>query len=566
MRTSTAPVRQVPSSAAWYAKVHDLFFGDGLWGGGVLLFIWLLALFGIAARCLPLPQIGFAQDVGVMLDAGWRYYQGLRTHADYHSPLGPMFALIFGMPMKLGGPAYDSLTLLPPVVTTIFTIWTICVSRPAMPALVCAALAAAIGAAAGGIFHLGFPIEALSFAVFYNRIGFGLLCIIGLAALLPRGPGVSTSTAAARDASIAVSLAMLFFLKVNFFFAAAPFCLCSIILYKRGRTERLAFAISSVAVCWFFLHEIGYRVDRMIFDLQMAANARRACLDSFFFPIRNAWANYDFGMLLVLQTVATLPVVVTGRHVGLNPMAYLGALWGPAVLGYALTLMQSHGDGRGIPLVLVGMAVAMTWLPTRSTSCPSGDGRSVPAPETAAEGPAKRMAAACVFCAAALFVIPHAYSYSVWAAVSRNPGPRQFHAKAIRNLYIGSFGNNLGADAVGKMNDAHEVLARHTRPGDSMQYMDMNNIYTYAQQLRSPLRSMLFWDNRSSYTAACHPPFSDFDDTDFILVPKQPLTLAPLETEWWKLYAEAIESHYDLVDETSFFKLWKRAGKESSRR
>jgi hypothetical protein len=524
----------------------------------VVLATWLASLFLVASISLPLPQIGFAQDLGVMLDAGWRYFQGMRTHADYHSPLGPLFAIIFGLPMKIGGPTYASYKLLPPVITSIFTIWTAVVSSTSLRPWTRACLAAGIGAASGGLFHLGFPIEALSFAVFYNRVGFGLLCIIGLSALLPRGTrGLSAWVSPARDASIATASVMLLFLKVNFFFAALPFWLASAFLHRRNRIDMIAFGTALAGTCAFFLNEIGFRIDRMLFDLSMAADARRACLDSFFFPVRNALANHDFGIILILATVALVPgfrtfgTPITSAGIG------LGCIWGPALLGYALTLMQSHGDGRGVSLALVGIAAALAWvLPARSED---SAGNADKAGNSAfATGLAGTIGKTCLLCAASLFLVPHAYSYYFLLQVSRSVGPRQFQAPGIKDLYVGSYANNLEPNAVGKMNDAHQLLSRHTTPGDSLQYMDMNNIYTFASHLRSPRQSMLFWDNRSSYTAARHPPEADFADSDFIMAPKQQLTQGPLETEWWSIYAYAIENQYELVEETTYFKLWRR--------
>jgi hypothetical protein len=224
-----------------------------------------------------------------MLDAGWRYFQGLRTHADYHSPLGPLFAIIFGLPMKIGGPTFSSLKLLPPTVTAVFALWTILVTSASLNPLTRACLAAGTAAAAGGIFHPGFPVEALSFAVFYNRVGFALLGIIGLSALLPRNtPRLPAWVAPFRDASIAIAGVMLLFLKVNFFAAAVPFCIASAFLHRRTRVDIVSFGLASAGSLLFFLNEIGYRLDCMLFDLAMAADARRACLDSFFFPLRNA--------------------------------------------------------------------------------------------------------------------------------------------------------------------------------------------------------------------------------------------------------------------------------------
>jgi hypothetical protein len=526
---------------------------------------WLVAIFTVAAISLPLPQVGFAQDVGVMLDAGWRYFQGLRTHADYHSPLGPLFAIIFGLPMKIAGPTYASYKLLPPVVTGIFTAWTIAVcTGSSLHPIVRASLAAGVAAAAGGLFHLGFPVEALSFAVFYNRIGFALLCIIGLAALLPRDAvKMPRWVAPARDASIAAASVMLFFLKVNFFFAALPFWLASAFLHRRTRGHVLAFGAALVGTSLFFLNEIGFRLDRMLGDLHMAADARRACLDSFFFPLRNAASNHDFGILLALSTLA-YGTALRGSALPFRILAALTAiLWAPALLGFALTLMQSHGDGRGIPLVLVGMASCLAWAAALSNADHTlmMGGSEVRLRNTRALLQARILGGACLVCAAALFVVPHAYSYAYLLDVSRNAGPRQFIGAGIRDLYIGAYGNNLEPGAVIKMNDASQLLARHARPGDSLQYMDMNNIYTFANHLRSPRKSMLFWDNRSSYTAASHPPASDFSDTDLLMAPKQQLTASPLETEWWSIYAYAIEDEYDLVEETNFFRLWRRTAK-----
>lgn len=531
------------------------------------LSVWLVAIFVVAAISLPLPQIGFAQDVGVMLDAGWRYFQGLRTHADYHSPLGPLFAIIFGLPMKIGGPTYSSFKLLPPVVTALFAAWTIVVTSASLQPLTRACLAAGIASAAGGLFHLGFPVEALSFAVFYNRVGFALLCVIGLSALLPRTtPLLPAWVSPVRDASMAIASVMLLFLKVNFFAAAMPFWIASAVLHRRTRTDVVAFGLGIAGSCLFFLHEIGYRLDRMVFDLAMAADARRACLDSFFFPLRNAIANHDAAILLALCTVACWSALRASNASSMAVARTAAIVWGPALLGFALTLMQSHGDGRGIPLVLVGMAAGIAWItPPSIVKDGSGEDETIQPGSNPLVSQAVMIGSACLVCTAALFILPHAYSYVHLAHVSRNAGPRQFRGPGIRDLYIGAFGNNLEPGAIPKMNDGLALLSRHTMPGDSLQYMDMNNIYTFASHLRSPKQSMLFWDNRSSYTEAKHPPESDFVDSDFIMAPKPQLTPSPLETEWWKIYAYTIEEHYDLVEETDFFRLWRRSRRESSK-
>ena len=548
---SPSPAAADPSRAAFSRQLPTVRRAV-LWsGGGVLL--WILFCLFIAAASLPLPNVGFLQDLGLMVDAGWRYYQGLRPHADYHSGLGPLFGMIFGLPMRLAGPAYGSLQLLPPAMSALIAAWAWILSRRALTPFSSALTAIALGSIAGGIHHLGFPPESLTFATFYNRVAFGLLGIVALAALLPREASVSASTWFA-DGSMLAAMLMLLFLKANFFVLSLPLALASCMLHRRARIDFVIAGGVAGVVLLFFLVQIGFRLDRMWSDLLMHARARGSSVNDFFYPWRNVAANHDFLGLMAIQTLLWLPWGDDDRDSWRARALHITLLWGGAALGWTITLMQSHGDGRGISLALTAIAVSTAWL----AECGLAGG-----PGVGAAGGRGRItsvvANATLAMACLLFIVPHASSYLFWNRVSGQVvGQRQFTAEPLRTLFVGPLVNILEPDSVGKINEATALLSRHCRPGDSMQSMDANNLFGLACGLRTPRGSMIMWGMDSSYSAASHPPPSDFDDSEFLLVPKPELKSGRVDTGWQGIYEDYLAKHYSLSEETRFFKLYER--------
>ena len=91
-----------------------------------------------------------------------------------------------------------------------------------------------------------------------------------------------------------------------------------------------------------------------------------------------------------------------------------------------------------------------------------------------------------------------------------------------------------------------------------MQYMDANNLFGLACGLRTPRGSMIMWGMDSSYSAASHPPASDFADSEFLLVPNPELKSGRVDTGWQAIYRDYLAEHYSLAEESRFFKLYKR--------
>lgn len=520
------------------------------WGAQATLGLWIIAAYGYAAVSMPLPNVACPQDLGLMLDAGWRFYQGLRPHADYHTPLGPVFAMVFGLPMKVLGPTYSSLQFLLPTLSALSALWTWVLCRRSLPAWLAALTSMAMGAITGGLYHQGFPPQALTFATCYNRIAFGIIGIVALASLLPRKDGDVVGNRV-RDCSVATGLVVLAFLKANFAVAAAPFVICCAITARRSRADWLVITAVFFGMTMFFLYHIGFRIDRMLSDLLLTAKVRRDGVDVLFFPLRNAFANYDFFIVLGLHSMLWLPRYDAELGSRWRAGAALCAIWGSAFVGLALTLVSSHGDGREISLILAAAAASSAWL-LSARDADSGSRRHY--------GPAvlkRDYAAITTAIIALLFVVPHAQAYLFLREVSASLGAPQFPPGALRSLYVGGWANVLGPDCVAKMNEAIRLLSDHCQPGDSLQYTGGTNIYNFACGLRSPKMSVIYWDNISTYNREHHPPATDLQDSDFIMVPKPGLAANNTSDDWISIYGYYVLTHYEKCEETTFFTLYR---------
>lgn len=508
----------------------------------LLLGAFFLILAAVSLASLPLPSIVCAQDVGVLLDAGWRYYQGQRCHVDYISPLGPLFAFLPGIFFKINGPEYASLQLLPVAVTAIISSWIFALTRGTVPKIVALLGSVAVGLFAGGLFHPGFEHRALTFAVFYNRVGYGLLCISFVAACFPRS-ACSARRRMFLDVSLGAALCLMLFLKINFFAAGCLFALLSLFLCRRTANEWICLFGSAAAVGLIFGFAIGFRFDLMFADLRLALFSREGSTSNlFFYPLRNFQANADyFAVVGLLSVAAALFTFQEPKH-RRSVIIALGVLWAAVVVGFGLTLMQSHGDGRCFPTVVVGAMALLAWIGcAEMRKCLT-----------------YRILAAGVLVLSLLVIWPHLAAYQFLKSLRVEQLPAAFDGAALSDWKVTPF-NTWGEDFVPMINEGMSLISKNAEPSSSLQYIDMANNFSFGLGMRSPKRALLWWDDRSTYSARSHPDTGVFDDTDYLLLPiTRPIQPQPV---WSQIYGAYVAEHYEEVDRSPNFLLLRRKGK-----
>lgn len=506
---------------------------------GLALALLFFVLLVMSLRSMPLPSVACAQDVGVLLDAGWRYFQGQQCHVDYHSPLGPLFAFLPGIFFKAFGPDYLSLKLLPFSVSLLFAAWVYLLTRDAVAKPVSLLGSIAIGLFAGGLFHPGFDYRALTFATFYNRVSYGFLSVAAVAALLPRS-GAGKSKASILDASLGMSLLAMLFLKINFFAAGIVFLAGSLLLFRRSRQEWVWLCAGAGVVILVVGPMISFRFDLMARDLSLALASREGSTAGlFFFPMRNLLANADYFAVVTLLAIVVLLATVqepSSRRMGVSA---LFALLLPTCVGFGLTLMQSHGDGRCFPTMVAGAIAACAWVGSEKLYTLN----------------TQRISNVAVCLLAVMVAWPHAAAYHFLYGLQNEQFAGEFDSNPLKSWRVSPF-NSWGENFVPMVNEAAALIREHASSGSSLQYIDMANFFSFALGMRSPKGSMLWWDDRSTYSRRSHPSETVFADTDFLLLPlTRPIQPQPV---WTEIYGSYIADSFSEAGRSANFLLLGR--------
>jgi len=200
---------------------------------------------GVAIACallLALPGqtavTKYVNDLLIFLDGAYRVVWGQVPNRDFHSALGPLAYYIPGAGYFLTG----SLGAAMPVGTALV----ILLIAPAMAYLLDSRLTPALAIPLGVVLililavpiNLGEPVTALSFGMFYNRIGWAVLALLLVMYLPPREVRPAQVPL---DAAVAVSLtAFLIYLKVSYGLIALGFLVFMVVVSPQRRWAALA--------------------------------------------------------------------------------------------------------------------------------------------------------------------------------------------------------------------------------------------------------------------------------------------------------------------------------------
>lgn len=216
------------------------------WAWPVGLALGLLALHAWVIVGRPLYVRVMAHDMAIFVDAAHRVQSGQVPHLDFISGLG---ALCFYGP-GLFGLADDPFRSFALFHVLAFGVVLACAVYAAvgrgLDGFESALLLVYLGAVVGAPSNLGEPAGAVSFAMWYNRLGWGLLLAGALLFLRPRRPGPAT---AAVDALLILGIGLAgFYLKITYAAVAAGLFGLGFVTAPHLRRPALAAAVGAVVV------------------------------------------------------------------------------------------------------------------------------------------------------------------------------------------------------------------------------------------------------------------------------------------------------------------------------
>jgi len=526
-------VRQAPRGTAEVVGV----------GAVLAWFAWLIS------DLPPLPQIGFGQDLGILLETGWRFTQGQLPHRDYVSPLGPAFSLIAGLPLVFGGHHFEAYRHLPLALCTAFSLLAVVVTHGRVPAVVAVVFSIVTGLVAGGTYHFGFSPDLLTFATLFNRVGWAGVMVLAAAWGLPARPQHDRGRRIADGLIAGALLAVLLFLKINFFLVSLGMLVVAVVLFSRlrERTGLVATALGFASVALCFCAMIGWSLGGMARDLGYAAQARaETWLDS----------QYWNPGLIILNNLGLLVWWSVVAAVAMRERAWRETMFSAFMLLAGLTLAGSNSSGTGFGVPLIVSAVLTLSVCTR--------GAFEKTPASWAAGVFSW--GALLATAMTAVIVPQIQSFIMWKHVATLDSQQAVQAfrgapKPFDRLIVGPMGFAWRDDSVGVIRDAVESVRTFVPKDSTLLVIDFTNIVNFAASARSPRNTLLWIDHHSTFARDEHvSPDHLHRDCDYVMVAKSSIG-GPNGDEciraWLAIYRETLETTFAVEDDGPLFTIYK---------
>lgn len=515
-----------------------------------LLIAYLTFLFLLG----PVPSTVFGNDVFLFLDGGWRILNGLVPNRDFYLSLGPLIYMWTAAGLWLAHNSAYGLTigfLSFAALTTVFAFWT---SRTRMTAA---------GSILFSIFVLllctapmplgGNSSLDLTYAMIYNRFGYGLLSIVFITQVMPPHarpgrPGEDWFAGTVAGAS----LALLFFLKLSYFGVGVGVVLLTALADLRNTRRFVALACGLVPTTLAMLAFLRFDIPALVSDLLDTVHARSAAISSF-----------GIGELFGLNTTSLIAVTLAFCFLGVSDssvrervMLFAAAIY--TILSELLLAHTNGSQGATYPLYVVLILILLAGL-----------GKTIRAHRQASAAFAATLVVIGLSLTAPTFFVDlrslallTKYKTSArWKA-----GAYRVEGDQLRDL---AFYDNQKEEAVreenghfytGYLNDGIDLLKKYSSPGDMVASLSYHNPFSYALLLKPP-RAGSTWLLLDNNISAGHllSAARMFGDATVVMVPKHmPTTHVATDELLFREYKTYLLGNFAFVAESEWWSLYRR--------
>ena len=485
----------------------------------------------------------YVNDLFIFLDGAHRIAAGQVPNVDFHSSLGPLAFYLPALGLVLTGtmaaamPVGMATAVLGLALVAVWVIGSRMRPLVGLPLALFLLLIAAVPA------NPGEAVSDLSFAMFYNRLGWSAL---GLLLVMYLPPKTQNGTTEALDAACAAVLVLfMLYLKASYGVVGLAFLL--FLLTDRRQWRRAAAAIGLTAIATVLVELAWHGTGAYVADLRLAAEVSgdvpgvRRIIDILLPNLPDLVVYAVFGTLLLLWRrnirdflfigfCAATGILIIEQNFQIVGILTLGA--GAAVMAEALAnseaaqqLRLSPRIARGLPLLLMTMLVPVcvangTALGLHASLANSRTGQQVPLPNF--DG-----------------------------------------IRLVRLWNEGQYANFTRYNET--LREGAEVLQTLGRPARNVLVLDFVGPFSAGLDLEAPRGdSPWFHWGRTLDDEAFPAPEEVFADVGVVMEPKSPI-------EYWtaagmrRVYAPYLDAHYQMVADTLFWRVYalKDAGAEA---
>jgi hypothetical protein len=515
---------------------------------GYLTYLFLLG---------PAPSTLYGNDAFLYLDGGWRLLNGQAPNHDFYLSLGPIIYMVVAAGLRLAHNSASGLMIGFLSFGAVIAVFAFLISRPRMTA-------------AGSILFSTFilllctapmPLGAhssldLSYAMIYNRFGYGLLSILFVAQLL--APQKLAARARQEWFAGMVSgaiLPVLFFLKISYFGVGAAFTLLTTLAFADLRTVRrlLATACGLVPITLAMLAFLRFDVGALGHDLADTIRARSARI-----------SHFGIADVFDPSTASLLALAVALCFLGLKDAGGRNRIWLSAAAIYTILAEALFVRTNSIHAYVFPLYAVFTFILLADLGNTLRTGQRISA----------AFAAALIVIGLSLMAqlfFDHIRSLALLTTYKTNTGLRaaayRVEGEHLRSLAFYDRGDesDLARQENGRfytayLNDGIDLLKKYSTSSDIVASLSFHDPFPYAL-LRRPPRAGSTWLLLDNNISAGHM-LSDarmFGDATVVMTPKYlPTTHATSDELLFREYGPYLLSHFTFVAESDHWRLYRR--------
>ncbi len=526
----------------------------------VILFVVVAVVSAMLWRHGAAAQRFAAWDVPIMLDGGWRIFQGQVPHVDFHTPLGPVTYLIVAMGMWAVGPHADAMACANAIVFAAFSIWAWALLRSRVIPTLAVLGTLCVGFQVAATSVIGFRFVDSGYAAIYNRYGLALVSLLFVETFLRPTPQNSRWLSLAGGFSTGILLTLLFFLKANYFGVGV-----------------MAVALGAIMVSYDPIRWLAIGMGAFVSLLPMLAYLQ--------FDIHAIWADIEMGRATVASRLSLNPSL--GKFLPaatLAPVFIVFTLW--AVTGVSADVSRrwlAPKFAQGIIVLFIVFAQFLLYwtngqlffaslFPLAAVVCLQGHcdcleegvtergerGRKATFHWSGSRAAAPLLATFVIGSVMVPEIASVCYSLVSDRVVLRRmqaePGLRtdtMLNTPSLQSMLI------VGSPHyVASVNDGFDLLGTYSRSGEKVLAFNYTNPFSFGLLRPSPRGDAVWWDWFGTFARLAHPePGKVFADVSVVMEPKIPIRDATLLNE---LYRPTLDGMFYRAGESSHWIIYRR--------
>jgi hypothetical protein len=504
-------------------------------------------------------------DVAILLDGGWRIFNGQVPHRDFHNPIGPLTYLLVALGMKMGRPSTSSIPYGSGLALAVLVPWAWSLARRRLPAAISLLFGLFVALLLAAPRPLGYPISETTYAMLYNRQGYALLSILLIGLLIPSRTG-SRATDVAGGVSCGALVALLLYCKMTYFIVGSAGVVVGMVLFRRSLAWLIGFMGGFGLVCLAFAALLDVSLSNYASDILAAARSQSApmrlrLLSS---SLRNGLS--EIYLLVLFSAFAATIVSRRTRPTLANARAWIVLVF--LVSGSQVIGMGNSAQGGGVeePLFAVALVILLEHYRRDSHGFI----------ETAADAPrllyTLALAIGLPLLGGGTFgrdAASLAYTAG-WHVLEKASfdASRRLHSASLSEFLVPASTEHVTAywlarDHPANVNDGIDLLRKHVTAKSRVSCLALANPFSFALELPPVRGEPLWWDLNLSFDRSTYAvPESFLTDATLVMLPRLNdrshgccfETVEVME----RLYGPYLEEHFVERDRSSAWILFAR--------